>query len=173
MNTENKKPPHISFRQFIEKFPEVELPVMLSEETAHIFSKENNPLPNLMVEQFMLTPEERDSLDGMTEFVPCFRVPQTYDFYAVVYWRGGLMDHRYVMLTFTKDGRPIDRRVLAGMYSDGQSIVQSVAHIEDDWSIYIVSGKQKVSDKMGGEASKNTARELELLPEGQIVDISD
>ncbi len=144
---------------------------MLSEETAHVFSKENRPLPSLMVEQFVLTPEEQGSLDDMTEFVPCFRVPDTYDFYAIVYWRGGLMDHRYVMLTFSKEGRPIDRRVLAGMYSDGKSVVQSVAHLEEDWTIYVVSGKQAADEKYGREAAENTARELELLPEGQIVEV--
>lgn len=165
-----KKPPHISFRQFLEKFPEVELPVTLSEETARIFSKENLPLPALMVEQFLLTPEEKEQLDDMTEFVPCFRVPQTHDFHAIVYWRGALMDHQFVMLTFSKDGRPLDRRVLAGVYSNGVEIVQSVAQVEDDWTIYVVSGKQKVSDQLGRPAAQNTAREFELLPEGQIIE---
>ncbi len=170
MSTEYKKPPHISFRQFLEKFPEVALPVTLSEETAHVFSRENDPLPGLMVQQFILTPEEQNAPDDMTEFVPCFRIPQTHTFHAVVYWKGALMDHQFVMLTFTEDGRPIDRRVLAGLYSDGKEIVQSIAHLEEDWTIYIVTGKQKATDRFGAQASKNTAREFELLPEGQIIE---
>ncbi len=170
MSPEYKKPPHISFRQFLEKFPEIQLPVTLSEETAHLFSKENHPLPALMVEKFMLTPEERNSLDDMTEFVPCFRLPDTHSFHALVYWRGALMDHQFVMLTFSEDGHPIDRRVLAGLYSDGKEVVQSVAHLEEDWTIYVVTGKQKVEAKLGENASQNTAREFELLPEGQIIE---
>ncbi len=170
MSPEYKKPPHISFKQFLEKFPEVQLPVTLSEETAHLFGKENHPLPSLMVEQFILTPEEQKAMDDMTEFVPCFRLPDTHSFHALIYWRGALMDHQFVMLTFTEDGRPIDRKVLAGLYSDGKEVVQSVAHIEDDWIIYVISGKQKADAKWGTDASQHTAREFELLPEGQIVE---
>ena len=49
----------MSFSHFLEKFPEVELPITLAEEAHHAFSQKNEPLPPLMIEQFILPLEEQ------------------------------------------------------------------------------------------------------------------
>ncbi len=157
----------VSFAHFLEKFPEIELPITLTDELVKDFSQNNSPFPLPMVEQFIL-PMEPEEMDEYTEFIPCFLLPATMDFYAIVYWRGGLMDYQYIMATYSKKGELIDRRVLAGTYSDGQALVRSVATIEDDWIIYVVSGKTAANDPTY-DASTSNAFNLELLATGQII----
>ncbi len=165
-----QKPPRVSFSHFLEKFPEVELPVTLAEEAHHAFSKQNDPLPLLMIEQFIL-PLEDQEVDDYTEFVPCMRIPETHDFHAVIYWRAGLMNYQYTLACFTKKGELIDKRVIAGTFSDGDVLTTSVATIDEDWSIYIVTGQSSPGEK-NYDASSSTAYQLELLPEGRIVNLS-
>lgn len=162
-----KKQPQIRFSHFLEKFPEVPLPIILAEETHHTFSKQNEPLPTLMVEQFIL-PLEEEQTDEFTEFVPCVRIPKTYDFHAIIYWKAGLMNYQYILVTFTKKGELIDKRAIAGTFFDGKALTTSVATLDEDWTIYIVSG-QSVDRQF--DATKSTAYELELLSEGNIINM--
>ena len=78
------KQPKLNFIDFLEKFPEVELPVFLGPESHHDFSQKNEPLPQVMTDWF-IAPFEEDEVDELTEFIPCFRIPETYEFYAIVY----------------------------------------------------------------------------------------
>jgi len=157
----------LKFQDFLFKFPEVELPVTLSEETASIFSKENDPMSSAMAHQFINVFENRD-MDDMTEYVPCFKIPRTDAFHAVVYWKAELMNYQFVLITYDKSGNFIDSRTLAGTTSNGDIILKSVATVEEDWNIYIVSGAQtQVVDIY--DAGTSTTTDLELLPDGQIV----
>ncbi|MCB9082463.1 MAG: hypothetical protein H6555_12215 [Lewinellaceae bacterium] len=156
----------VSFKQFLGKFPEVTLPVTLTPESQRVFSQENDPIPMLMIDQF-LAPLEEDPIDEYTEFVPCFQVPDTGNFHALVYWRAGLMDYRYILATFTKQGVLIAKQVIAGTYTDGKTLTQSVATFTEDWVIQIVSGQSGVDASY--EAAVSTSYQLELLPEGFIV----
>lgn len=123
-----------------------------------------------MIEQFIL-PLEDQEVDDYTEFVPCMRIPETHDFHAVIYWRAGLMNYQYTLACFTKKGELIDKRVIAGTFSDGDVLTTSVATIDEDWSIYIVTGQSSPGEK-NYDASSSTAYQLELLPEGRIVNLS-
>ncbi|MCB0587729.1 MAG: hypothetical protein KDD06_20725 [Phaeodactylibacter sp.] len=162
-----RKPPRVSFSHFLEKFPEVELPITLAEEAHHAFSQKNEPLPPLMIEQFIL-PLEEQGIDDYTEFVACMRIPETHEFHAVIYWRAGLLNYQYTLATFTKKGELIDKRVIGGTFSDGVVLTSSVVTIDEDWTIYVVSGQARPGEK-DYDASSSTAYKLELLPEGQIV----
>ena len=157
---------NISITGFLEQFPEVKLPITLTDESSRIFSQTNEPFPQRMIDQYLI-PLEADGVDEFTEFVPCFRIPETYDFHAVVYWMAQLMNYQYVMVTFTKDGLLIDKKVLAGTFYDGKSLLTSVATIDEDWTMLIVSG-QSDSDTTY-DASGTRTQKLELLPEGQII----
>lgn len=161
--------PRVSFSHFLEKFPEVPLPITLAEEAHHAFSQKNDPLPSPMIEQFIL-PLEQQPADDYTEFVPCMRIPETHDFHAIIYWRAMLMSYQYKLVSFSKKGEVIDQRVIAGTFSQGHTLTTSVATIEDDWMIYIVSGQSHSNQKMGFDPSKSTANRLELLPEGRITE---
>ncbi len=158
-----QKEPKISFHQFLEKFPEIELPVTLTDEKITEFSAVNDPLPQLMIRQFI-----SDDDDEFTEYIACLRIPQTHDFHAVIYWKASLMNYQYVLATYSKTGTLIDKSVIAGTYSDGNSVTRSVATIEEDWIIYIVSGKTKVAAS-AYDASTSNVFNLELLATGQII----
>jgi hypothetical protein len=158
----------VDFTHFLEKFPKLELPVTLNDEAQHIFSKNNDPLPPLMVQQHIL-PLEANSPDEFTEFIPCFSIPQTYEFHAVVYWKAELMTYQYILVTFDKKGNFIDQKVLAGLYSDGSKVTQSVATIEPDWMIHVASGQVAAKNEKLYDASDSSAFELELLADGKII----
>lgn len=159
----------VQFEHFLEKFPVIDLPITLSPDSAHIFSKKNDPLPPLMVNQY-IAPFEEDPIDEYTEYVACFRLPNTYGIHAVVYWKAGLLNYHFTLMTFSKEGIKIDRKVIAGTFSDGATLTQSVATIDEVWEIHIVTGQQAV-DTGNYDASTSRAHQLELLPEGEIIEV--
>ena len=161
------KVPTPDFAQFLEKFPEIELPITLNDEAQYIFSRRNDPLPVEMIDHF-LAPIEESAADPLTEFVACFRIPETYEFHAIVYWMAGLMDYKYVLATFTKKGVLIAKRAISGTFSDGKLLTKSIATIDEDWIIYVVSGQSDV-EQLDYDASSSTAYQLELLPDGKII----
>lgn len=158
----------MSLDGFLQFFPELDLPVILSADTHHDFSRNNEALPQLAIEQY-ISKIEGAEVDEFTEFVPCIRIPATHDFHAVVYWKAELMSYQYVMATFDKKGDVIDSRVIAGMFTDGDTITRSLATIEEDWLITVVSGQVGVAEEEEYNAARSRNFGLELLPDGRIV----
>jgi hypothetical protein len=159
-----------NFDSFIEKFPEAVIPLTVTEEDSHQYSMDNPPFSERLIDAFIMPIEEE--ADDMTEFVPCFRLPKLKDHHAMVYWRAGLMNYQYVLVTYSKSGQAIDRRVIAGTFSDGKTITRSVARIDEDHSIYIMTGQTDGSAEIYDAASSRTV-ELELMPDGRIIEISE
>ncbi len=159
----------MTFNQFIQKFPEEKLPVSISEDSASAYSLENEPLSQKAIEDFLLPIE--DETDDLTEFVPCFRLSGLKDATALLYWKAGLLSYQYVLATFDKSGKLIDRQVIAGTVSDGRGIVRTVARIDEDMTIYMVSGMSEGSEDEY-DASRSTAKELELLPDGRMIELN-
>lgn len=159
----------MTFNQFVQKFPEETLPISITEESAFEYSQENEPLPQKAIDDFIL-PMEEDT-DDLTEFVPGFRIPGLKDIHAIVYWKAGLLNYQYVLATFEKSGKLIDRQVIAGTISDGHSIVRTVARIDEDMTIYMVSGMTEGSEEEY-DASQSTAKEMELLPDGRMIELA-
>lgn len=161
-----------SFNEFLKKFPEVKLPVSITEETASEYGMINDPLPERMILEFILPIEGMEAGDdGMTEFVPCFRIAGLKNFHAVVYWKASLLNYQYALVTFEKGGKTIDGQVIAGTVAHGNVITRSVARIDDDMTIYIVSGQTEGSSETY-DAQNSTAREVELLPDGRLVELA-
>ena len=163
-----KKEEKPSFKHFLKKFPKIDLPVTLVEESSLSFSRINEPIPHLMIEEF-LRPIEDVEIDDYTEYVPCFSIPKTSLFYAIVYWKASLLNYEYILATFTKKGELIDKRTIAGTNSDGKSLVKSVATIDEDWVIYMVGGVAPIASTKNYEPTSSQSINLELLPSGQIV----
>lgn len=155
------------FAQFISKFPEISLPVTLTEDSHHHFSKANSPLPLPMVMEF-IHHIEGSAFDEYTEFIPCLRLPGTTGFHAIVYWRAGLMDYEYTLATFDKKGLFIDKKVIAGTKIHDGMLLRSVATIGPDWLIYIVMGKSN-PDNTQFSAADHRSLNMELLDTGEIV----
>ncbi len=151
-------------QEFLAAFPKIQLPVTLTMDLAHVFSQNNDPLPDSLVEGFLLPLGEES--DGFTEFIPCFALPDTEDFHAVVYWKASLMRYAYTLITLDKKGALIDRVVLAGTFSDQNALIQSVATIEEDWDIVVMSGKASLDGAYDATSSKMTT--MELLPDGKL-----
>ncbi|MEM6376763.1 MAG: hypothetical protein AAF705_01040 [Bacteroidota bacterium] len=161
--------PKVTFDAFIEAFPAATLPMVLTEESIHHFNKANQPFPALMVDQYLSPLEGLESLDEFTEFIPCFRIEDITDFIAVVYYKAALLNHQYVLATFTKKAEVIDKKVIAGTFSDNQTLINSVATINEDWEIIIVSGTQPANEPYRFDPTKSTSQQLEILPVGKIV----
>ncbi len=157
-----------SFNHFLNKFPKAKLPQTLKEEDVRTYSMDNDPLPDKLIQEYIL-PHEGET-DDLTEFVPCFRLAGLKDFHAVVFWKAELMNYQYIMITYEKGGKAIDRRVLAGIVSDGQIIIRSVARLDTDMSIFIMSGQTDSKDEKYA-ASQSTTLEIELLPDGRMVEL--
>jgi len=162
--TKNQK---VTFKDFIQKFPEVALPITLSEESHHDFSKTNDPIPGAMIEEFLVK-LETEEVDEYTEYIPCFRIPKTDGFHAIVYFKAGLLNYEYHLLTFNKDGLSVDKKVIAGTKVEGNQLQRTVATIEDDWIIYCVRGTT-AADNPIYDSSTSESLHLELLATGEII----
>ncbi|MCB0638527.1 MAG: hypothetical protein KDC54_17980 [Lewinella sp.] len=159
----------VSFEQLLSQFPEIELPVVLGEDTHHVFSRENDPLHAAVIDQFLL-PLEEEEMDEMTEFVPCFRLPGTKDYRAIVYWKAGLLHYQYRLVTYDKKGNFIDGKVIAGTTFDGEDVTRSMATITDQYQVYIVSGQQQFQlDDY--DAKMSTAVRFQISNGGKIVEL--
>ena len=161
----------ITFQQFLYLFPEMELPITLTTDTHHTFSQTNQPLPYAAIEAYILE-NEVTSEDEFTEFVPCFRLPKTIDFHAIVFWKAALLTYEYYMMTFDKKGNFIDKRKIGGTKTEGNTLVQSVVTIEDDWIIYVVEGGATLHEKNAFyNAASSKTYNLELLATGKIINL--
>jgi hypothetical protein len=166
---QNKMMGKADFAGFISKFPEIDLPVTLTEDSHLHFSRANQPLPQAMVHQF-IHEIEGSSFDEYTEFIPCMRLPATHGFHAIIYWRAGLMDYEYTLATFGTKGDFIDKKVIAGTKMHEGMLVRSVATIDPDWLIYIVIG-QSDPEETHFKAVDNRSLNMELLATGEIITI--
>ncbi len=161
----NKNRP--SFSQFLDFFPTIELPVNLTDESLMVFSKENKALPPAFVQEYILAHDQKEG-DEFTEYVPCFQIPNTENFFGVVYWKAQLLTYEYHLITFGKDGEFITGKVVGGTLSNGNTVIKTVASIDEDWIIHMVSGEDDVRNpNYRPEDSK--AYTMELLSTGDII----
>ncbi|RME98851.1 MAG: hypothetical protein D6772_08490 [Bacteroidetes bacterium] len=159
-----------TFNDFLKKFPEMELPITLGEDSHHAFSQANDPLPEAMIQDFIHPLEDAIDVDGMTEYVACFALPKTAAYRAIVYWKAELLNYQYRIVTFNKKGELIDQKVIAGTTYQGDEVTQSAAVIKEDRQIYIVSGQGQLS---GGnyDAAGSTVNRFQLSSSGKIVEL--
>lgn len=160
----------VAFTDFLERFPKIELPVTLTEAMISEFEKNTDPFTPAMISEFI--PEHADENAEYVEYVPCFRIPDTHDFHAVIVWRGDLMKYHFLMMTYDKHGKMLASATIAGTESDGKSILRSVATIESDWIIHIVEGDHDLAGVEYQPLSSRAYR-MELLPSGEVIFLLD
>jgi len=131
----------VNFSSFLKMFPEVDLPITLTDDLHHVFSKNNDPLPSAMIQAFMLDDEEEQP-DEFTEYIACFRFPKTEKFHAILYWKAELLTYEYVLVTYDKKGSQISKRLVAGTKAIGEMLERTVATIDEDWIIHSVVGEE-------------------------------
>jgi len=157
--------PKFDFIDFVEKFPLVEMPVTLGEDTHHTFSMENNPLPQAFVDQY-IAPFEAVEPDEFTEYIPCFSIDCEEEYVLLVWWKAGLLTYQYYLGTFTEKGKAIDRKVIAFTAINGDQIKRAVATIDGELSIHIAEG---ISVNDIYDPLSSLTRLMEILPNGIIV----
>ncbi len=164
------KPEQPSFQQFLDFFPAVALPFTLGEDTHLLFSKENDPLPATAIRSYIFPIEGEEEIDEMTEYIACFQLPSTNKFHAVVYWRASLLNYQYRLVCFDTKGNLIAEKVIAGTTYDGADLTQTMAVIQENLQIYLVSGQSQVTVE-DYAAANSTANRLQISDEGKIVEL--
>lgn len=153
----------------MDRFIEAELPLTIGQDTVAAISKATKPLPPEMIDTYLL-PLEDGQVNEFTEFIACYRLStEAYD--AIVYWRADLLQYHYAFVTLDpKTGEMIDRRVIAGTsYVDGE-LTQSSAAINEEMTIYVVSGQGSAAD-YDYKASGSTATRLQVAEGGKIMEV--
>ena len=156
-----------SFQHFLNRFPETELPVTLSEDTLSDFNLYNEPITEALSRQF-IERYEKELPDEFTEYVPCLKVPGTKVFHALVYWKAGLMTYEYILATYTPAGLLIDKKPIAGTIFDGHEVKKSVATITEGPQVVGVEGIVPLDGKEFSAASSKSYLVL-LKEDGKIV----
>jgi len=104
----------------------------------------------------------------MTEYIACNQIPDTEKFHAVVYWRAKLLEYDYILATYDKNGVLINKKVIAGVRSDGKVVKRSIATIDEDWIIHVVAGEKDEKDDLYDPALSQSMT-LELMASGDII----
>lgn len=158
-----KKKLPLHLEELLEFFPPILPPITLSEEIAYKFSKENKPLPEKIIAE---TFSKWETLDKYAEIIPCCQLELEESYFALIYWKGGLLTYEYKLVTMSEQGEVIDFKVVAGTVSNGVTVKSSVATIDEDNCIYTMVGETEGSRNF--DPSQSTAFKFELLPDGKI-----
>ena len=154
-----------SLNELLDYFPKVEPPITLTAEDAVQFSSSNKPIPSHLIAKFH---SKWDEIDEYTELVPCFSLDVDQNFFTIVYWKGSLLSYEFILVTLDFEGEIISKKVIAGTLSNNQTIIQSVANIDENYLVYSMVG-QDVVDSTSYQAKNSVAFTFEILPDGSIL----
>jgi hypothetical protein len=157
-----------TFHDFVGKFPPVSVPLTLGEETHHVFSTENEPMPEAMIEQFIHPTDPEGPVDDeFTEYMPCFSLEDAAPFIALVWWKATLLQYEYVLATFTERGELIQRKTIAFTKVENGLVYHAVATINEEFEIYIAEGASPDGDGSFDPSTSKTYQ-IEILANGLI-----
>jgi len=163
---DNTKPVTVS--ELLQFFPEVDLPVVFTDETLNIFSCENPPIPNTILQTVIS--EWEGELDEYTEIVPCVLVDSNEDYHALVYWKGGLLKYEFILLTIDARAETptmISRKVIGSTVTENEIIKKSFASIDPDMIIHIIAGAGSAEGEYSADQSQ--AFTMEIQTTGDIL----
>lgn len=165
----SKEENQVTFANFINLFPTAELPISLTSETQRTMSEIQEPLSMVWASHFLLYPDE--TIDEFTEYMACFSLPKTDDFFGAIYWEANLHGNGYHLATFSKTGTLIDKVWLAGTKYTDKELLQSVCTIEEDWSMNIVEGRIDATTNQIDTSFEPNHTYFQLTLDGQIAEI--
>jgi hypothetical protein len=160
-----RKQPTADFAEFIEFFPELNLPLSLLPDISQI-PIDPLPLPGVLQDAFIL-PFEAQEVDDFTEFVPFGRIAGTKDFYAIVYWKAGLLRYEYILATYSMQGEPLSHAIVGGIRYEEEGTLHSVAIVHEDLQIVIAEGLADMAMPEMDPAQTQTYQ-MAILPTGII-----
>ena len=79
-------------------FPEIDLPITLSDDTLSQFNIHNEPIPGGLIAETIGLWEAID--EDFSEIVPCLSIDISDKAKAIVYWKGDLMRYDFKVATF-------------------------------------------------------------------------
>lgn len=158
---------NVTIDELLGFFPEVELPIEITEDLVIAADSVNKVLPPQIIEAYLVEWERSEEFDEFTEFVPILRILETDEFYGLIYWKGGLMRYEYILVTLDKLGNLITRRPIASTISDGVTVKKSVATIDEDLIIHIMAGENLVNAKY--DPANSQAFNMEIMPTGDVI----
>ncbi len=161
-----KQSKRTGFTTLSSKFPKVKLPIELRSDTFREFEKKNKPLSQDSILEFLL--EEGEAIDEFTEFIPCFRLPDTKEFHALVYWQAGLMEYHYWLAIFDKKGNFIEKKRIAGTIPGESTFKVTVAVITSSWQIEVKEGESAQNTKNLTPTSFSQHHIINISPEGAM-----
>ena len=154
------------FTTLTSKFPKAKLPIELTPDAVREFEKKKKPLSVDSISQFLL--EEGEAIDEFTEFIPCFRLPDTKEFHGLVYWQAGLMEYHYWLATFDKKGNFIEKKRIAGTISGESTFKVAVATITSSWKIEVKEGESAQNTKNLTPTSFSQHHIINISPTGTM-----
>ncbi|HKK89068.1 MAG TPA: hypothetical protein VJ917_09475 [Saprospiraceae bacterium] len=158
----------MEFNQFVQEVPLAEIPLVLSGEFQKQLTSVADPLPVPVIKDLMPWEEVPDE---MTEILVVARFEQEEKFQAMLYWKAELLTYSFVLVTYNFKGEVIDHQKIAGTTYDKESVVESVAIIEDDWMIFAAEGDNKLTEGKSFEASKTRKSNFMVEKDGRITKI--
>lgn len=167
----SKKKNRITFENFLQFFPFVELPYTITSETQRLISRKNDPLSAEWLFNFVL---DKDAIvDDYTEFMPCFSIADTHGFWAIVYWEASLEGTTYFLTTFSKEGVLIDKKKIAGTKYTEDGLYQMVCTISEGWLFSSAEGRLDAQGNTAPVSSDSTHLHttLQMTGDGEIVAI--
>lgn len=150
-------------KEILAYFPQEKPPLTLTEESSTNFGTENKPFSE-KVNAFIISNWE--AADEFTEFVPCFRIAVSKNFHTLVYWKGSLLKYEYILATINNKLEVLSKKVIAGTISNGETVLSSVAHIDEEFYIYTISGEAASANNY--DPRKSSAFSFMILPNGKI-----
>ncbi len=160
--------PQPTYQDYLERFPEVELPVIITDALQRELEKVNKPFPELIQHAFV-EKADRWPRDEFTEYLPGFKVTTDKNFDAVVFWKAGLMSYEYILATYSPKGELISSEIIAKMNVGKNSIAQSATVISADWIIYVVEGQLDLAETDEFDPANTVSYNFEVLPSGEII----
>ena len=157
----------VKYTAFVKLFPKIDLPITVSVEDSRTYSAKNNPLKVEHIETY-IDKEINSEENELLEYVPCFKFKNTKDFDALIYFKADLMNYEYILATYDKKGNLIEKRIIAGLRSNGPIITRAVANISEDQIIYIVEGMTDANEKLYNPSTSKSYN-LELMANGEII----
>lgn len=156
----------VEFDFFVDFFPPIELPITLTDDTIHDFSSENKALPPQAIGEYISRYEAKEA-DDFTEYIACFRLPDSAHYQGLVYWKAGLLNYDFVLVTYSKLGNMIDKRAIAGTKVESDKVRKIVATIDEHLTIFSVEGV--TAEALNYEANSSRVQKLEISENGRII----
>lgn len=154
-------------QDFLSYFPEILPPFTILEESIDAFRQSNEYLPQRLVDEFLVQ-WDGGEVDEFTEYFPCLKLASNDKYHTIIYWKASLLKYDYILVTMLLDGTLISKKVIAGMIVKDDLIVKSVARIDEEKIIHIVTGAFETEF---GDYDPNTSKPfvMEIMENGEIV----